>query len=126
MTQREPATSVGREARDTEVGSNFVSNYPPYSFWSDERVVAVERVLGRPPADETPLGIYVHVPFCRKRCKFCYFKVFTDKNAREIRSYLDAVATEAARYAERPAIAGRRRDSSTSGEGPRPTSAPAT
>ena len=31
-----------------------------------------------------PLGVYVHIPFCRKRCDFCYFKVYTDKNSAQI------------------------------------------
>jgi oxygen-independent coproporphyrinogen-3 oxidase len=26
-------------------------------------------------------GLYFHIPFCRKRCHFCYFRVYTDKNA---------------------------------------------
>ncbi len=30
---------------------------------------------------DAPLGLYLHIPFCRKRCKFCYFRVYTDKNA---------------------------------------------
>ena len=30
---------------------------------------------------DVPLGLYLHIPFCRKRCKFCYFRVYTDKNA---------------------------------------------
>ena len=32
-----------------------------------------------------PLGLYLHIPFCRKRCKFCYFRVYTDKNAQRRR-----------------------------------------
>ena len=36
-----------------------------------------------------PLGLYLHIPFCRKRCHFCYFRVYTDKNAREVEQYLD-------------------------------------
>ena len=31
-----------------------------------------------------PLGLYLHIPFCRKRCQFCYFRVYTDKNAQEV------------------------------------------
>ena len=27
------------------------------------------------------LGVYLHIPFCRKRCHFCYFRVYTDKNS---------------------------------------------
>ena len=47
----------------------------------------------RPPG-ESPLGLYIHIPFCRKRCKFCYFKVFTEKNAGEIENYVAALARE--------------------------------
>ena len=39
-----------------------------------------------PPAGESPLGLYLHIPFCRKRCKFCYFRVYTDKNGRRRRT----------------------------------------
>ena len=42
----------------------------------------------------TPLGLYLHIPFCRKRCKFCYFRVYTDKNARDVEVYLDALVKE--------------------------------
>jgi oxygen-independent coproporphyrinogen-3 oxidase len=62
--------------------------------------------LARPPAD-IPLGLYLHVPFCRKRCHFCYFRVYTDKNAREVEQYLDLMAREWVLYAETPAVRGR-------------------
>ena len=70
---------------EPEVGSYFVATYPPFSVWSAE---AVERdakpALQAPPNPATPLGLYLHIPFCRKRCHFCYFRVYTDKNAQEI------------------------------------------
>ena len=62
--------------------------------------------MAAPPAD-VPLGLYLHIPFCRKRCHFCYFRVYTDKNAAEVQSYLDVLASEWELYAEQPAIAGR-------------------
>ena len=46
----------------------------------------------------TPLGLYLHIPFCRKRCKFCYFRVYTDKNARDVEVYLDALTREVELY----------------------------
>jgi oxygen-independent coproporphyrinogen-3 oxidase len=49
--------------------------------------------MNESPAD-VPLGLYMHIPFCRKRCKFCYFKVFTDKNSAEVERYLAALARE--------------------------------
>ena len=66
------------EIEETTGGSYFVSNYPPYSFWSPDYVGDARAALDRAPAPNTPLGIYLHIPFCRKRCHFCYFKVYTD------------------------------------------------
>jgi len=92
----------------TAVGNYFISNYPPYSFWKPEKVAEAMEVLERPPAStETPLGVYLHIPFCRKRCRFCYYRVYTDKNAEEIQRYVQAAVRELAFYAARPLIAGR-------------------
>ncbi len=106
MTQGEPATSIG-DPRTTEVGSVFVSNYPPYSVWGEGQVQAAEHALASAPQPETPLGLYLHIPFCRRRCKFCYFKVYTDKNSAEVEKYLDGLAKEIELHSKMPAIAGR-------------------
>jgi oxygen-independent coproporphyrinogen-3 oxidase len=96
------------EIEETTAGSYFVSNYPPYSFWSPAHVGDARAVLDRAPAPNTPLGIYLHIPFCRKRCHFCYFKVYTDKNAAEVESYLDAAIEELTLYSRKPVIGGRK------------------
>jgi oxygen-independent coproporphyrinogen-3 oxidase len=54
------------------------------------------------------LGLYLHVPFCRKRCHFCYFKVYTDKNATAINGYLESAVKELEVYASKPFIGGRK------------------
>ncbi len=96
------------DVAEPEVGSYFVATYPPFSVWSAE---AVEReakpALQSPPNAATPLGLYLHIPFCRKRCHFCYFRVYTDKNAQEIGQYLDVLGREWEMYARQPAILGR-------------------
>ena len=94
-------------ADPTTVGNYFVSNYPPFSFWGAEDVPSVTKALERDPARDVPFGIYVHLPFCRKRCDFCYFKVYTDKNAGQIRRYLDALLLELEAYADAPLLRGR-------------------
>jgi len=94
--------------KETTVGNYFVSNYPPFSFWKTDRVPELHDALERPPKAGTDLGIYVHIPFCRKRCHFCYFKVYTDKDSAAIRGYLDAVLRELATYATKPFIGGRK------------------
>ena len=78
----------------TEVGNYFVSNYPPFSQWTAEHVPDALAALEQPPRAGEPLGLYLHIPFCRKRCTFCYFKVYTDKNASQIETYLDALIKE--------------------------------
>jgi len=91
----------------TEVGNYFVSNYPPFSQWKPEYVSEAIAALAQPPRIDEPLGLYLHIPFCRKRCKFCYFKVYTDKNAGEIEIYLDALIKEMELYSRTPAFQGR-------------------
>jgi oxygen-independent coproporphyrinogen III oxidase len=91
-----------------EVGSYFVATYPPFSVWSPEAVDRDARpALEQSPSPGVPLGLYLHIPFCRKRCHFCYFRVYTDKNAQEIARYLDVLGREWEIYSELPAIAGR-------------------
>jgi oxygen-independent coproporphyrinogen-3 oxidase len=97
------------QTRDqTTAGNYFVSNYPPYSFWSPERTGEAEAALARRPAADAPLGLYLHIPFCRKRCHFCYFKIYTGKTASEVDSYLDGVLAELRLYASRPLLSGRK------------------
>ncbi len=93
---------------ETKAGNYFVSNYPPYSFWSEQNRADALAALERSPAPNTPLGVYVHIPFCRKRCHFCYFKVYTDKNSSEVESYLDAAVEELRLYSSKPFIGGRK------------------
>ena len=90
----------------TEPGSYFVANYPPFSRWTADAVPSVLSAFDAPPSSE-PLGLYLHIPFCRKRCKFCYFRVYTDVAAADVERYSQALAREAKCVATRRAVAGR-------------------
>ncbi len=93
---------------ETEVGSFFVANYPPFSVWTSDDVERVAiPALDTEPVSGVPLGLYLHIPFCRKRCHFCYFRVYTEKNAAEVENYIDLLVHEMELYARRPAIDGR-------------------
>jgi oxygen-independent coproporphyrinogen-3 oxidase len=95
------------QSKKTEVGSYFISNYPPFSVWSPDHLPAALEAFNSPPKRESRLGLYLHIPFCRKRCKFCYFRVYTDKNADEVETYLSALSREIALYSGREGFGGR-------------------
>ena len=91
----------------TEVGSYFVSNYPPFSQWKSEFVPVALDAFDGAPDESVPLGLYLHIPFCRKRCKFCYFRVYTNQNAKAVESYVRALIREVELVSQRAAVAGR-------------------
>jgi oxygen-independent coproporphyrinogen-3 oxidase len=93
VTSKDPATSLKPKSKG-ETGSVFVSNYPPFSHWNQESVSDALKVMNQEPDNSRKLGLYLHIPFCRKRCNFCYFKVYTGKNSQEISTYLGALKKE--------------------------------
>ncbi len=105
MSEQSNSTTGGGE---TAIGTYFVSNYPPYAYWSPEYADQARAALERPPAPGADLGIYVHIPFCRKRCRFCYFKVYTDQDSAAIGRYLDALITELELYEGRAFLGDRK------------------
>jgi oxygen-independent coproporphyrinogen III oxidase len=101
-------TTVDQEK--TGLGNYFIANYPPFSFWKKDFLGEAEEALNRAPVPGTPLGLYLHIPFCRKRCKFCYFRVYTDKNARDVETYTNALVKEVELLSQKPCIGGRKLD----------------
>src|SRR5688572_10897607 len=101
-------TSTVAIEKQTTVGNYFVSNYPPFSFWKPELLGDFHAALDRPPRVGNPLGVYMHIPFCRKRCHFCYFKVYTDKDSAAIRGYIEATLKEMSLYAAKPFVGERK------------------
>ena len=94
----------------TQAGNYFVSNYPPFSVWKGGATSSAVERLGTPGKPGVPLGLYLHLPFCRKRCDFCYFRVYTDKNHEDIEAYLDALLREARMLGRQPFLGGRQLD----------------
>jgi oxygen-independent coproporphyrinogen III oxidase len=108
MNNDTPNPAGSAQKAGTTAGNYFISNYPPFSFWSEDQKIEVEVALNSEPPADTKLGVYHHIPFCRQRCHFCYFRVYTDKNAKEIQTYLDATIAELKSVATRPLYAGRK------------------
>ncbi len=89
-------------------GNYFVSTYPPFSQWSPDDVFQVERVLAQKSrVPDAPLGLYLHIPFCAKRCDYCHYLSYADKTKDQHREYVDALIHELALYRRSPALADR-------------------
>ena len=82
------------------LGSYFVANYPPFEFWPKASADRLDCRLNYSCESDLSLGIYVHIPFCRRRCEFCYFRVYTGKSSSDINAYLRGVIAELESYVE--------------------------
>ena len=109
----EPSRSdhgVFPEHQDGVLGNCFVSTYPPFSIWKRADLGQVRRGLEtpRPSSADAVFGLYVHIPFCAKRCQFCYYLSYDDKAPSQMAAYLDALVEELAIYGRTPALADRK------------------
>ena len=80
------------ESTKTEVGSYFISNYPPFSLWSGDALDQVNVAFSSPPTD-VPLGLYL--------------QVFTDKNSHDVERYLAALSREIEMVSQLPVMGSR-------------------
>ena len=87
-------------------GNYFVAAYPPFSAWEVKQAPACERIF-KQRASASPLGIYVHLPFCQKKCDYCYYLSYINQNAAAVNHYLETVVHEMELYAQQPAVKGR-------------------
>lgn len=90
-------------------GSYFISTYPPFSTWKRESVPLAHRILdsSKDSSKATPLGLYIHIPFCVQRCSYCYYLSFDNKSASDIEKYFDALVHELELYKQKPMLANR-------------------
>lgn len=103
--------TLSESARSPENGERleghyFVSAYPPFSCWGTDWQPVVKPLLAK-SGGRAPIGLYVHLPFCAKKCDFCYFLSYISQPAQVVERYVEAVARELALYAETPAVSGR-------------------
>jgi len=54
------------------------------------------------------LGLYIHIPFCRQRCHYCYFRVYPRRTRQDIALYIESVLRELSLYLAYPALQGRK------------------
>jgi oxygen-independent coproporphyrinogen-3 oxidase len=99
---------AGSESKEPLAGNYFVSAYPPFSAWSSkESPSIVDSLRSLPPDRAVPWGVYIHLPFCDKRCDYCYYLSFGGTPRHVIESYVEQLGQEAKLYSELPRFKGR-------------------
>ncbi|HYK97833.1 MAG TPA: coproporphyrinogen-III oxidase family protein [Candidatus Acidoferrales bacterium] len=78
----------------------FIAGYPPFEYLELDQ--AGDRMWQKPR-----FGLYLHLPYCRKRCTFCFYKVYTNRHLLPMDDYLAALHREIDMYGSRPEIRGR-------------------
>ncbi|MHB1671306.1 MAG: coproporphyrinogen-III oxidase family protein [Acidiferrobacter sp.] len=87
-------------ARTPEAFPCFDFQYPPIAFAErNARSRSYEALWSRHNAHGPRAALYVHIPFCRARCSFCYFTVAANRGQDEVDLYLDALDREMAQIA---------------------------
>lgn len=85
-------------------GNYFVAAYPPFSAWQLSQLPALHEALRDPVLHDTPLGIYLHLPFCQKKCHYCYYLSYIRQKPEVIDRYLEDLVREYQLYARHPAV----------------------
>ena len=90
-------------------GNYFVSAYPPFSCWKRESATDVLHILERVDSspEDSPLGLYVHIPFCTVRCLYCYYLSYAKKSNEVIERYVQALIKELSLYYELTGLSAR-------------------
>jgi putative oxygen-independent coproporphyrinogen III oxidase len=98
MTEQDPS-EFARLAEGLSRGG-FVVSYPPFE--------SLDRGACSDAWEQAPFSLYVHLPYCRKRCTFCFYRVYTNRAALPMEAYLQALFGELNRYGEDVALHRRR------------------
>jgi len=103
VTPKNMTTCAEKPPVKTSVGNYFVANYPPFSCWKPDDIPDFLQTLAK-PAPNGPLALYAHLPFCRQRCHYCYFRVYPRRNSDKVDAYIEAVLKELSLYLPQPAL----------------------
>lgn len=99
-----PTVRIPRE--EPLAGNYFVAAYPAFSAWTACQVPALHEALAV-ASQETPIGFYIHLPFCQKKCDYCYYLSYIAQPVEVVDRYLDALIREMELYSRQPGIQGR-------------------
>ncbi|MBQ4838760.1 coproporphyrinogen-III oxidase family protein [Pseudoalteromonas luteoviolacea] len=68
----------------------FITTYPPSRYWKG--------TFHSEALEDNRLNLYIHIPFCIQRCRYCFFKIIelSESNQQDIDNYVDYLCKEIA------------------------------
>lgn len=79
----------------------FDWSFPPPLFSKSPAPDTAEELFSKPSIIPNRYSLYLHSPFCKTLCKFCYYSVLPGKGINESSTYIDYLVREMELYAER-------------------------
>src|SRR5260370_1378278 len=81
-------------ARYNRPGPRYTS-YPTAPVWNDDfGIDDLEKIHAEADRDQTPVSLYMHIPFCESLCLFCACNVIIQKDKKVAPPYLDVLKEE--------------------------------
>jgi len=81
-------------ARYNRPGPRYTS-YPTAPVWNDAfGIDDLEKIHAEADRDQTPVSLYMHIPFCESLCLFCACNVIIQKDKKVAPPYLDVLKKE--------------------------------
>lgn len=74
----------------------FITSYPHYNVLNKKHTELLWH--------KRPIHLYIHLPFCPKRCDYCYYRVEAGKKKSEIDAYVNALLQEIERLGKQPEL----------------------
>jgi oxygen-independent coproporphyrinogen-3 oxidase len=103
LSQTAPtAEQVLALAEKLDVRGPRYTSYPTVPVWGTPFPAApFERALDRLREERRRIAVYLHLPFCRSRCFYCGCNSFITRSEQRMERYVEALALEIERVAER-------------------------
>lgn len=93
MALSDVAAAISSGAR-----ADYVYMYPPRQAYSGAESGQMEELVRSALAQDGPLNLYVHVPFCRQICAYCNLFAIAGDRGDEHENYVDLVLEEFTSY----------------------------
>lgn len=88
-----PNESLMRDIEEA-LGQQHYLSYAPPNIYPMSAPAFQEDAAIRPPHTGGPLGLYVHIPFCKYACSFCFYAKSIGDNRETMVRYVEALERE--------------------------------